>query len=134
MAIAMEVKPIFFATEEERAPHFYKDINKDIKKIRIKKRDIPVAEYEQDIEYLLNVPYSSVNKKLAHSTLKTHRENFQYVLKTQIRSLVSDKKISEAKKLLNKLKALPDSQNDVKQVLKNYIFYHIDSRELKRAI
>jgi hypothetical protein len=94
------------------------DINKEIIKIRVKKKDIPVDEFEQDLRYLNDVPDSSVNKLLALSSINGVNDNFKSVLKSNIRKSVNDNNISDARELLDKLRTLPDTSKDVKQLNK----------------
>ena len=94
------------------------DINKEIIKIRVKKKDIPVDEFEQDLRYLNDVPDGSVNKLLALSSINGVNDNFKSALKSNIRKSVNDNNISDARELLDKLRTLPDTSKDVKQLNK----------------
>ncbi len=100
------------------------DYNKKIKEIRSKIKEIrscnatSLAEYEEDLKFLEKIPENSMNKALAETTHDRLLDNYRRRLRNDIRQYISDNDIPEARKLIEKLSAIPDAANDVKALNK----------------
>ncbi len=92
------------------------DINREITKMRERHgigNTVSFDDFERDIQYLKQIDSSSIYRQDADSFITRWTKDYYKQLNIETRQLISDNHLDEARALVERLKKLPNSENDV---------------------
>ncbi len=92
------------------------DINREMVKMRDRHgigNTVTFDDFERDIQYLKQIDNSSIFRQEADSFITRWTKDYYKQLNIETRQLISDNHLDEARALVERLKKLPNSENDV---------------------